>query len=522
MILTPEENELLYDLTEKITGTCQTGSARREVIGTNIVKRMNELGTQSLEEYLKLVDQKEDEWNRFVSAITIHTTFWFREQPHFNYLAEVLEAFYREKSGRKFRFWSAACSTGEELYSVGLCLELFRRAHPDFNYEMVGTDIDPMSVAHAKKAIYPKGSTRNIPAKFHHCLLFGSGSTEGLFAVHKDIRSRTKIFPLNLDGGFDLLEGQEFDVIFCRNVFIYFSQEKMMSIAQKLCQKLYQSGILCLGHCESLNLERLQLAQKYVGWHAKIGSSFGQLVPGLVQEGVPAEPTISEEKRAPKPEIHKSFQSAKKLEEQVSLRVENLGKIDLILIGASTGGPETIWSLLRNLKRPCPPILLVQHITPEFAAGFASRVATVSGLTLGCSTDNTVLRENHVYLSVGDYHITVGQSGANLLLQHSKSNPLWGHRPSVDVLFQSVAMLRRRCVVVLLTGMGSDGAQGMLELNRTGKCITFAQDEESSVVYGMPKEAVRLGAVDFQGNIQELRACLDITCSLLEARKSAA
>jgi chemotaxis response regulator CheB/chemotaxis methyl-accepting protein methylase len=522
MSLTQEEKELLYNLTEKITGTCQTGSARREVITSNILKRMIELGFGSLSEYLEVVDARDDEWNRFLSAITIHTTFWFREQPHFNYLGELLEVFHKKKSGRKFRFWSAACSTGEELFSVGLCLESFRRAHPGFNYEMIGTDIDPLSVAQAKKAIYPKRSMRNIPANFHHLLLFGSGATDGLFAIHKDIRSRTKVFTLNLDGSFELLEGQDFDVIFCRNVFIYFTQEKMMGIAQKLSRKLYESGILCLGHCEALNLDSIRLVQKYVGWHAKKSTVLGQLDSAAVQKEIPRVPPVSEARVETKLGGQPSFQTVKSLEEQVAFRVEKLGKVDLILIGASTGGPETIWSLLRNIKKPCPPILIVQHITPEFAAGFANRVASVSGLTLGECIENTVLKENHVYLSVGDYHIGVGQSGANLLLQHLKSNPLWGHRPSVDVLFQSVARLRRRCVAVLLTGMGSDGAHGILELNRTGKCVTFAQDEESSVVYGMPMEAMRLGAIDFQGNIQELRACLDITCSLLAARKSVA
>jgi two-component system chemotaxis response regulator CheB len=155
-----------------------------------------------------------------------------------------------------------------------------------------------------------------------------------------------------------------------------------------------------------------------------------------------------------------------------------------------------------------PPILVVQHISPEFAKPFAERLAQISGLKLGPPDEGAPLKNGHIYLSWGDSHIGVRRNGRALVLTRSNAGPVTGHRPSVDFLFKSAALANARAAAALLTGMGGDGALGLLELKNKGN-FTLAQDEETSVVYGMPKEAARIGAAEVIGDLQTLRSYLD-------------
>ena len=106
MSLSNEDKEIIFELTEKITGTCQSGNARRELVATNIKKRMFELGIEDLDQYLALIHEDQTEWNQFLSAITIHTTFWFREYPHFRLLMEFLEQRHQHPNSGKFKFYT--------------------------------------------------------------------------------------------------------------------------------------------------------------------------------------------------------------------------------------------------------------------------------------------------------------------------------------------------------------------------------------------------------------------------------
>ena len=181
----------------------------------------------------------------------------------------------------------------------------------------------------------------------------------------------------------------------------------------------------------------------------------------------------------------------------------------LIAIGASTGGTEAIKEVLTRLPEQFPPIVITQHIPPVFSASFAERMDRSAKLTVKEAKDGEPILPNHVYIAPGDYHLEVRGRSGNLVCKVLQSDPVNRHRPAVDVLFESIAKLRLGPKVsgILLTGMGADGAAGLLDLKNTG-AYTIAQDEASCVVWGMPRAAVELNAankvVSLDGVAQEL------------------
>ena len=166
---------------------------------------------------------------------------------------------------------------------------------------------------------------------------------------------------------------------------------------------------------------------------------------------------------------------------------------NLLVIGASTGGPQAIESLLTRLPADVPPICIVQHMPPKFTRAFADRLDGVCAARIVESAGDEQLQRGVVYLAPGDYHLVVERVGLQLRTRLNQGPQVCHQRPAVDVLFHSVARLQGVSVVaVLLTGMGSDGADGMVALRQAG-AETIAEDERSCVVFGMPKEAIARG-----------------------------
>ena len=166
----------------------------------------------------------------------------------------------------------------------------------------------------------------------------------------------------------------------------------------------------------------------------------------------------------------------------------------LIAIGASTGGVEALFSVLAALPSDCPPVLIVQHMPAAYTPGFAARLDTECGIRVMEARDSTPIQAGTAYIAPGgETHMTVTSDGiARLSLRATPA--VGGHRPSVDTLFQSVAARGQAAVGVILTGMGCDGAAGLLAMRKAG-AHTIGQDRASSVVYGMPRAAVERGAV---------------------------
>ncbi len=171
----------------------------------------------------------------------------------------------------------------------------------------------------------------------------------------------------------------------------------------------------------------------------------------------------------------------------------------LILIGASTGGTELISSILKSVRPDLPPVLIVQHMPGEFTGIFAKRLNTESSLTVKEAEKNELLRNGHVYIGNGFYHLVVKKIANDYVCDLNDGELVNRHRPSVDVLFSSAAdFAAENVMAILLTGMGADGARGMLELKHKG-AICIAQEEKSCAIYGMPREAVMLDAATLTG-----------------------
>lgn len=167
----------------------------------------------------------------------------------------------------------------------------------------------------------------------------------------------------------------------------------------------------------------------------------------------------------------------------------------IIAIGASTGGTEAIMKVLMDMPLDCPGIVIVQHMPARFTTSFAQRLNECCKIRVKEAENNDSVLQGQALIAPGNQHMLLKRSGARYYVE-VKDGPLVSrHRPSVDVLFRSVALYAgANASAAILTGMGDDGAKGMKELN-DANAITFGQDETTSVVYGMPKEALKLGGV---------------------------
>lgn len=599
------EKKLILELSERLTGAAQSGKARQDSLVGNVRRRMDELKFGSLFEYLQYVDTHPDEYARMLSALTIHTTSWFRENPHFVMFQEYLFKAIEKKE--VFKIWCSACSTGEEAYSFALVLEEFRRFHPEFEYLVYGSDIDPISVAEAQRAIYSAKQINFHLARYRHHLLEGSGETEGLFTLAKSIRDRCKFWVHDLRQPDSMGEGP-YHVIACRNVLIYFDEPTVEGIVGHLAKSLLPDGRLLLGHSEKISPHSFGLIQeghsvyfrpaqeahakilkrhkKYqvlcvddsaltrafmeraldrmgfevhtarssteatnflnfnevdlitldlnmphingVNWLrserndglktpivivSEVHSSQAPDLVELLASG--AQEYIEKTKLASEPEKVKQVLTDLIISSQLTpmrnlQRGYDLPKYrpNVVLIGASTGGPQALTKVLKDLPLDGPPIVIIQHISPRFARPLAERLAEDSGLKLGLTQDMEVMRPGHIYMSAGDHHLALDMNARqDLILRISKSPPFNGHRPSVDYLFNSLLGLKTEPLAILLTGMGRDGALGMRFLNREG-VFCVAQSEEDCAVYGMPREAIERGSVNFVGNLDQIHDLL--------------
>ena len=185
----------------------------------------------------------------------------------------------------------------------------------------------------------------------------------------------------------------------------------------------------------------------------------------------------------------------------------------VIVIGSSTGGTEAIREVLQTMPENCPPILLAQHIPAAFSASLAQRLDSKCKIKVQEATTGLRLEPGNAYLAPGDIHLEIKERGGHLVTFLNDIEKVNGHKPSVDVLFQSaVKYVGKSLVGVILTGMGNDGAQGLKDVLDAGG-MTFAQDEATSVVWGMPGSAVRLNAAQKILPIQKISRALLDACS---------
>ncbi len=189
----------------------------------------------------------------------------------------------------------------------------------------------------------------------------------------------------------------------------------------------------------------------------------------------------------------------------------------VIAIGISAGGPATLHRMMPAFPASFPPILIAQHMPPDFTGPFATRLNETCRLTVVEARNLAEVRANHVYIAAGDRHLRLMRRGDRLHLSVEMGPKVSGFRPSVDVLFESVAAAAgSHAVALVMTGMGFDGAAGVKRLKEAG-ARTFAQDQATSIVYGMPKAAFDTGCIDRVVSLSDIPTCLAEAVSLQPA-----
>ncbi|SDG14251.1 protein-glutamate methylesterase/protein-glutamine glutaminase [Pelagibacterium luteolum] len=189
----------------------------------------------------------------------------------------------------------------------------------------------------------------------------------------------------------------------------------------------------------------------------------------------------------------------------------------VIAIGASTGGVEAIRQVLSSIPADCPPILIAQHMPKGFTARFAARLDELVPVRVVEAQDRMLLEKGTAYVAPGDYHLRVEKSSGQMKCRVTQDETTSGHRPSVDVLFHSVAKVAGPMAVgAILTGMGRDGANGLKAMREAG-AFTIGQAEGSALIYGMPKVAFEVGAVVEEAAVEKIAARLVAALSKIKA-----
>ena len=253
-----------------------------------------------------------------------------------------------------------------------------------------------------------------------------------------------------------------------------------------MCSSLTERGAdvtlaaLELGAIDFVTKPKVDVAHALEAYAAELISKVKVAAVARVRPLVPRPPPANQAGAAqkPRPELH--FRTTDQI----------------VAIGASTGGTEAIRQVLARLPPDAPGIVITQHIPRAFSAPFAARLNACSRLSVQEARDGVLILPGQAYIAPGDLHLAVERDGARYRCRLRDHAPVNRHRPSVDVLFRSVAeQVGQNAVGVILTGMGADGARGLKDMRDKG-ALTIAQDEKSSVVWGMPGAAVALGAVD--------------------------
>ena len=252
--LSDSEFRRCCDLIHELTGIRMT-DAKRQLVERRLGRRLSVLGMTEIERYLELVRSGNAvEVEQFRNAVTTNLTSFFRENHHFDYLANVFLPALRERAPgrRKLRVWSAGCSTGEEPHSIAITL---LEALPDaaqWDIRIVCTDIDTEVLATAEAAIYADERVEGLqPERLRRWFLRGRGARSGMVRLRQEVRDLQQFSQMNLMDPWPFRD--PFDVIFCRNVVIYFSRETQARLVSRFAQCLSDDGILVMGHSESLN-----------------------------------------------------------------------------------------------------------------------------------------------------------------------------------------------------------------------------------------------------------------------------
>ncbi|WP_224997069.1 protein-glutamate O-methyltransferase CheR [Cesiribacter sp. SM1] len=228
---------------------------KKTMLESRLLRRLRALNLSSFSAYIKYVFEngKNDEYIHFIDLVTTHKTSFFREDYQFEFLKKILPAYCQSQSGdHRINVWSAGCSTGEEVYTLGIVLNEFRKHLSSLDYKIVGTDISMPSLQKAASGVYSGYELQDLPNELREKYFKpNAGQSNGEMVFNdREVCSRIRLGVLNLNNTTYKLS-DSFDFIFCRNVTIYFDVETQRKVLSKLTDKLKQGGYLFLGHSET-------------------------------------------------------------------------------------------------------------------------------------------------------------------------------------------------------------------------------------------------------------------------------
>ncbi|WP_020407296.1 CheR family methyltransferase [Hahella ganghwensis] len=223
-----------------------------EMFYSRLTKRLRQLSLNSFDDYVSYLEShREEEFTEFINALTTNLTSFFRESHHFQFLQNQVIPQLLQRNQRRISIWSAGCSVGEETYSIAITLAEAAQQH-GFSWEVLATDIDTAVLDQARQGVYLLERVKNLPiAQKKRWFLKGKGKNEGYAKISRELRKNIRFEQLNLIQGFRF--DKPFDVIFCRNVVIYFDRDTKVELVRRFASSLSSDGYLILGHSESLH-----------------------------------------------------------------------------------------------------------------------------------------------------------------------------------------------------------------------------------------------------------------------------
>ncbi|GAA0189076.1 methyltransferase domain-containing protein [Fulvivirga kasyanovii] len=226
---------------------------KKVMLESRFLKRLHALNMNSFSSYLEYVfkEGKTDEYLNFIDLVTTHKTSFFREDYQFNFINKILPQYCPKAVGNhRLNVWSAGCSTGEEVYTLGMVLHEFKKQQSNFDYKITGTDISRPSLLKAATGIYSMEELQGLPNDLIKKYFNLQDDGKAVSFSNSEVKARIRLGMLNLNNPAYKLEGT-FDFIFCRNVIIYFDFETQRKVLEKLVSKLRPGGYLFLGHSET-------------------------------------------------------------------------------------------------------------------------------------------------------------------------------------------------------------------------------------------------------------------------------
>ncbi len=443
----------LKDIIYKASGI-YAKDEQRENLEHKLSSRLNEQDIGSFREYHKFLLKNRAEIQAVVDAVTTNETYFFREKKHFNFLKDNILPNVKYDT---FRCWSAAGSIGAEAYSIAMLIQSNLSSYK--NFQVVASDINKDVLSRAKKGVYPIKFAKKIPLAFlqSYCKK-GKNEHKGFFKIDSKLQKSMDFKLINLMKPINKELG-EFDLIFLRNMIIYFEDKDKKIIVENVIKQLKDGGYLFMGHSESLN----RITDKVV-----------QISPSIYQK--------IQKKEIPsyKPKKYLAKTSQK-----------------IIAIGSSMGGLSVIKDMIDKLLPNIPPVLIVQHMSRDILTTLLPKLSENARVNLKIAKDEELLEIGTIYFAPFKRHLKIKNISKGIYkVVLSDEDKVANHKPSIDVLFNSFALeVKSHSSAFLLSGMGNDGVTGISNIKKAhGK--TYAQDEESSDVFGMSRVAINKGVID--------------------------